>query len=238
MIEMKLSPDPTTPGVNILELKIKAPASPEPAPMPAVRTPTLIYIDDTIEETQLPQITHALTDTINRITWPEQIQVISSTHELPSHLNAKSLVNEDIFQDSESKSHCNLIVITNKTTNDFRKQRAKATEFLTKTTLIQPTTTIELTDTLSDHFNDLKQKTIVNLKVEIDLPEHNLLKPLNYIPTFTKEGNKYFANLIDLASEEEKAYAFITEARSGKITYKYEDLILHRHVQGGYVTNA
>lgn len=233
MIQMKLTPDPNDPNLNILELKIKAPASPEPTPIPDVKIPNIIFIDDSIEESQLPQITHALTDTINRITWPEQIQVISSTLELPEHLNAKPLQNKEVFLAAESTAPCNLILITNKEAKELKKQIAKATEFLTRTTLIQPTTTIALIDNLNDHIQGLKQKTLVNLKIEIELPNNNTLKPLNYIPNLTKEGNTHCANLIDLASEEEKAYAFLTDEYSTKITFTYEDLLLQRRVQGG-----
>lgn len=234
MIEMKLIPDPANPNQNILEVKIKAPAAPEPTPIPVEKIPTLIYIDDSIEEDQLPSITHAITDTINRITWPEQIQVASSKHQLPNHLEVLNLHKEELFTHAALLGTCALIVLTNNETKELRKEIAKASEFLTKTKVIQPTSTIELIDNLNDHIKHLKQKTIVNLKFEIELKsENHTLQPLSYVPVLTKVGKKYFANLIDLASEEEKAYAFQFQSASTRAQFEFEDLILGRVVSGG-----
>ena len=235
MIEMKLIPDPANPNQNILEVKIKAPASPEPTPIPVEKIPTLIYIDDSIEDDQLPMITHALTDTINRITWPEQIQLASSKHQLPNHLAVQNLQKEELFTHAASLGPCALIVLTNNETKELRKEIAKASEFLTKTQAIKPTSTIELTDNLSDHIKSLRLKTIVNLKLEIELPsELDTFQPLNYLSGLTKVDNRYFANLIDLASEDEKAYAFKTTANSLGTSYTFDDLVLGRQVLGGY----
>jgi hypothetical protein len=234
MIEMKLFPDPANPNQNILELKIKAPASPEPTPIPVEKIPTLIYIDDSIEEDQLPMVTHALTDTINRITWPEQIQLASSKHQLPNHLEVHNLHKEELFTHAASLGTCALILLTNNESQELRKEIAKASDFLTKTQAIQPTTTIELIDNLNDHIKHLKQKTIVNLRFEIEFKsENHTLQPLTYIPVLTKVGNKYFANLIDLAREEEKAYAFQFQSASIRAQFEFEDLILGRVVSGG-----
>lgn len=234
MIEMKLTPDPTNPSVSILELKIKAPAAPEPTPIPEVKIPTLIFIDDTIEADQLPLITHALTDTVNRISWPDQIQIFTSNNQMPNHLEVTELQKSEIFKEVESKGQCNLLVLTNNETKDLKRQIAKASEFLTNAHAIQPTTTIELIDTLNDHVKHLKQKTLVNLKVEIELTsENDTLQPLNYLPGLTKKGNKYFANLIDLAGEDEKAYAFEIRSTDCKTLYTLEDLVLGRRISGG-----
>jgi hypothetical protein len=234
MIEMKLVPDPANPNQNILELKIKAPASPEPTPIPVEKIPTLIYIDDSIEEDQLPMITHALTDTINRITWPEQIQLASSRHQLPNHLEVQNLHNEELFTHAASLGTCALIVLTNNETKELRKEIAKASEFLTKIQVIQPTSTIELIDNLNDHIKHLKQKTLVNIYVEIQVPEENFEpNALDYIPNLTKVINGYFVNLIDLASEDEKAYAFRAYADRCSVTYSFDDLVIGRRAAGG-----
>jgi hypothetical protein len=234
MIAMTLVPDPGNPNQNILELRIKAPAASEPTPIPVEKVPTLIYIDDSIEEDQLPMITHALTDTINRITWPEQIQLACSKHQLPNHLEVKNLQKEELFTHAASLGTCALIVLTNTETKEIRKEIAKASEFLTKTQAIQPTSTIELIDNLNDHIKHLRQKTLVNLKLEIELPsELDTFQPLNYLSALTKVGKRYFANLIDLASEEEKAYAFRSSGTRVQMNYKYEDLVLIREVSGG-----
>lgn len=234
MIEMKLTPDPTNPSINILELKIKAPAAPELTPIPEVKIPTLIYIDDTIEVEQLPLITHALTDTVQRISWPDQIQIFTSKHQISNHLEVTELQNSDIFKEVESKGQCNLLVLTNNETKDLKRQIAKASEFLTNAHAIQPTTPIELIDNLNDHVKHLKQKTLVNLKVEIELTsENDTLQPLNYLPELTKKGNEYFANLIDLASEDEKAYAFIVGSSECSVSFTFDDLVIARNAQGG-----
>ena len=234
MIEMKLSPDPTNPGLNILELKIKAPKATEPTPSPEVKIPTLIYIDDSIEEDQLPLITHALTDTVNRITWRDQIQIFTSKSRIPGHLEVTEIQNGEIFTEAESIGACNLFVLTNNETKNLKRHLAKASEFLTNGHAIQPTTTIELIDNLNDHIKHLKLKTIVNIKIEIELPsEDDTIKPFGYLPNITKERNKYFANLIDLASEEEKAYAFNVESSEMRVQYFYDDLTLARRIQGG-----
>ncbi len=235
MFEMKLAPDSSNPTQNILELKIKAPTAPEPTLIPAIQIPTIIYIDDTIQEDQIPVIAHALTDTVNRVTWPEQIQLITSKYQFPKHLETVNLQNEDIFQVATTKVPCNLVVITNSESKDLKRQIAKASEFVTTAHAVKPTTTVELIDNLNDHIKPLKQKTIVNLKIEIELDNSNTLSPLNYIPKLTNEANKYFANLIDLASQEEKAYVFSVNASSAIISYAYEDLLLQRLVQGGHV---
>ena len=235
MIEMKLIPDPANPNQNVLELKIKAPASPEPTPIPVDKIPTLIYIDDSIEDDQLPTVTHALTDTINRITWPEQIQLASSKHQLPNHLEVQNLQKEELFTHVASLGSCALILLTNTETKEFRKEIAKASEFLTKTQVIQPTTTIELIDNLNDHIKYLKEKILVNLEIEVELPDENdLLESLDYLTTLSKVKNKYFANLIDLASEEVTAYTFSVTSSSINIRFKYLDLLLMRPVEGGF----
>jgi DNA-directed RNA polymerase subunit F len=232
---MKLIPDPANPNQNILELKIKAPASPEPTPIPVEKIPTLIYIDDSIEENQIPTITHALTDTINRITWPEQIQLASSNHQLPNHLEVQNLQKEELFTHAASLGTCALILLTNTETKELRKEIAKASEFLTKTQAIQPTSTIELIDNLNDHIKDLKEKILVNLEIEVELPDENdLLESLDYLTTLCKVKNKYFANLVDLASEEVTAYTFSVTSSSINIRFKYLDLLLMRPVEGGF----
>jgi hypothetical protein len=234
MIEMKLIPDPANPNQNILELKIKAPASPEPTPIPVEKIPTLIYIDDSIQEDQLPMITHALTDTINRITWPEQIQLASYQHQLPNHLEVQNLHKEELFTHAALLGTCALILLTNTETKELRKEIAKASEFLTKTQVIQPTSTIELIDNLNDHIKHLEQKMLVNINVEIQVPDENVeLNALGYLPNLTKVKDKYFVNLIDLASEDEKAYAFTTIASRCSVTYSFEDLVIVRRTAGG-----
>ena len=234
MIEMKFAPSLTNPTENILELKITAPASPEPTPIPVEQVPTLIYIDDSVEEELLPSIAHALTDSINRITWSDQVQLLSSNHKLPNHLTHESIAKEEVFNKAQDLGHCKLVVISNENSKVFNQKIARSSEFLTETHLIRPTTTIELIDRLNDHIKDLKQKTIVNLKIEIELPnEHDNLEPMNYIPNLTKSGRTYFANLIDLASEEEKAYAFKIRSSSVTLKYVYEDLFLAREISGG-----
>ena len=234
MIEMNLTADPANPLQNLLEILIKAPAAHEPTPIPDVKIPTLIYIDDTIETDQLPIITHALTDTINRVTWPEQIRIISSKHELPDHLKIEKLAIQDIFQEARDLGECNLIVLTNDKTKELKHPVAQSSEFLTVTHAIQPTAIIELIDNLNDYVKQLKQKTIVNLKLEIELPnEFEALEIIDYLPKITKAGGKYFAYLIDLASEEEKAYAFYTNSSEIKIRYHYDDLSLLRTITGG-----
>ena len=235
MIEMKLIPDPANPNQNILEVKIKAPASPEPTPIPVEKIPTLIYIDDSIEDDQLPMITHALTDTINRITWPEQIQLASAKHQLPNHLEVQNLQKEELFTHAASLGTCALIVLTNNETKELRKEIAKASEFLTKTQAIKPTSTIELIDNLNDHIKDLRLKTLVNLRIEIALGStEDTLEPIDYLAAINNDGPVYFANLIDLASEDEKAYAFKTTANSLGTSYTFDDLVLGRQVLGGY----
>jgi hypothetical protein len=234
MIEMKLSASLADPAVNILELKITAPAAVEPTPIPVDQVPTLIYIDDSVEEETLPQITHALTDTVNRTTWPDQIQLLTTSHKLPEHLALEPISKDHIFDQAQELGQCKLIFLTNENNKEFKRKIARSSEFLTETYVIEPTTTIELIDNLNDHIKDLKQKTIVNLKIEIELPEeHNTLEPINYIPNLTKVGNTHFANLIDLASEEEKAYAFRIGSPECKATFELEDLVLARVVVGG-----
>jgi hypothetical protein len=234
MIEMKLIRSSTNPAENILEIRIKAPASTEPTPTPVEKIPTLIYIDDSVDENQLPMITHALTDTMNRVTWANQIHILATSHKLPDHLIVEPILKQGIFERAETVGHCKLVLITNETTQEVQQQIARASEFLTTTSIIEPRTTIELIDELNDHIKNLKQKTIVNLKIEIELPnEHDTLEPINYIPNLTKVGNTCFANLIDLASEEEKAYAFQMASNAAKLTFEYEDLLILRVVQGG-----
>jgi hypothetical protein len=74
----------------------------------------------------------------------------------------------------------------------------------------------------------------VNLKIELELdtPE-DILRPTDYLANFYKNGSKYFANLIDLASEEEKSYAFTTSSASCSATYTFDDLVIYRAAQGG-----
>ena len=206
----------------------------EPATIPVEKIPTLIYLDDTIEEGQLPVITHALTDTINRITWVEQIQLASGKHRIPSLPEILDIQKDEIFSRAESMGNCQLILLTNNETKALRRQMAQASEFLTKAHALRPTTTIELIDNLNDHIKHLKQKTLVNLKIEIELEyAADTLEPLHYLANFNSDGTRYFANLIDLASEEEKAYAFKTSAGSCSTTYTFEDLLLGRKAQGG-----
>ena len=234
MLEMKLTPSPSNPSENILEIKITAPKAAETIEIPDHKVPTFIYIDDSIEQDQLPQITHAITDTINRITWPEQIQILTTQDELPDHLPTTKIEPQEMFKILQGIEQAVLLVITNKQGPKLIREAAQASEFLIKTEFIQPTTTIELIDNLNDHIKQLKQKTIVNLKLEIELPnEHDTLEPLTYIPQITKKGNKYFANLIDLASEEEKAYAFRSSNAINKVGFSYDDLSLARRVTGG-----
>ena len=234
MIEIKLVPSSNNGEENILELNIKAPASPEPTPIPVDQVPTLIYIDDSVEEELLPSITHALTDTVNRTNWPNQIQLLTTNHKLPEHLTLEPISKDQIFDRAQELGQCRLIFITNENNKEFKRKIARSSEFLTETYVIEPTTTIELIDNLNDQIKDLKQKTIVNLKVEIELPnEHDTLEPMNYIPNLTKVGNKYFVNLIDLASEEEKAYAFKVGCSGFSLNYRYEDLAISRVVEGG-----
>jgi hypothetical protein len=234
MIEMKFAPSLTNPTENILELKITAPASSEPTPIPVEKVPTLIYIDDSVEDELLPQITHALTDTVNRTTWPNQIQLLTTSHKLSEHLALEPIPKEDILDRAQELGQCRLIFITNENNKEFKRKIARSSEFLTETHVIEPSTTIELIDNLNDHIKDLKQKAIVNLKIEIELPnDRDTLEPMNYIPNLTKSGNTYFANLIDLASEEEKAYAFKIGSPECKATFELEDLVLARVVNGG-----
>jgi hypothetical protein len=234
MIEMKLAPSVTNSNENILELKITAPASPEPTPIPVEKVPTLIYIDDSVEEELLPSITHALTDTVNRITWSNQLQLLTSNHKLPNHLTQESIAKEDVFNKAQDVGHCKLVVISHENSKEFNQKIARSSEFLTDTQVIQPTTTIELIDNLNDHIKDLKQKTIVNLKIEIELPtDRDSLETINYIPNLTKVGNTYVANLIDLACEEEKAYVFQITSESCTLRYLFEDLSIGRLIEGG-----
>ena len=234
MLQMKITPSPTSANENILEIKITAPKAAETIEIPDHKVPTFIYIDDSIEQDQLPLITHAITDTINRITWPEQIQILTAQNELADHLQTAKIEPQEIFQKLQEFKQPVLLVITNMQDPKLMREAAQASEFLIKTEFIQPTTTIELIDNLNDHIKHLKQKTIVNLKLEIELPnEHDALEPLTYIPQITKEGNKYFANLIDLASEEEKAYAFRSSNPINKVEFSYDDLSLARRVTGG-----
>ena len=182
----------------------------------------------------LPSITHALTDTVNRITWANQLQLLTSNHKLPKPLNHDSIAKENVFNRAQELGQCKLVVISHENSKEFNQKIARSSEFLTETHVIKPTTTIELIDNLNDHIKDLKQKTIVNLKIEIDLPnEQDNLEPMNYIPNLTKVGNTYFANLIDLASEEEKAYAFKIGGPGVTLKYAYEDLLLAREISGG-----
>jgi hypothetical protein len=179
-------------------------------------------------------ITHALTDTINRVTWANQIQILATSHKLPDHLLAEPISKQEIFERAQTVGHCQLLLITNETTQEVQYQIARASEFLTTASIIEPSSTIELIDALNDHINDLKQKTIVNLKIEIELPsEHDDLEPLNYIPNLTKVGNTYFANLIDLASEEEKAYAFQGKSTYFTVTFTFDDVVIARKAYGG-----
>lgn len=234
MIEMKLSASSTDPDVNILELKITAPAAVEPTPIPVDQVPTLIYIDDSIEEEKLPLITHALTDTVNRTTWPNQIQLLTTSHKLSEHLALEPIPKDQIFDRAQEHGQCKLIFLTNENNKEFKRKIARSSEFLTTTAVIEPTTTIELIDNLNDHIKDLKQKAIVNLKIEIELPnDRDTLEPMNYIPNLTKSGNTYFANLIDLASEEEKAYAFKINNDEAGISFNFDDLFLARKINGG-----
>ena len=234
MIEMKFAPSLTNPTENILELKITAPASPEPTPIPVEQVPSLIYIDDSVEQALLPSITHALTDTLNRITWADQLQLLTSNHKLKAHLTHETIAKEDVFNKAQALGQCKLVVISHENSKEFNQKIARSSEFLTETQVIKPTTTIELIDNLNDHIKDLKLKTIVNLKIEIELPtDHDSLEPINYIPKLTKAGNTYFADLIDLASEEEKAYAFKTGSPGVTLKYAYEDLLLAREISGG-----
>ena len=234
MIAMTLSPADDPSDRHILEIKITAPASQEPTPIPVEKVPTLIYIDDSVEGDLLPSITHALTDTVNRITWSDQIQLLSSNHKLPNHLTHEPIAKEAVFNKAQELGHCKLVVISNENSKEFNQKIAISSEFLTETHVIKPTTTIELVDNLNDYIKDLKQKTIVNLKIEIELPtDRDTLEPINYIPNLTKGGNTYFANLIDLASEEERAYAFIVEGASQYISYSYDDIVISRLIRGG-----
>jgi hypothetical protein len=168
------------------------------------------------------------------VTWVNQIQILATSHKLPDHLIVEPISKQDIFERAQTFGQCKLLLITNETTQEVHQQIARASEFLTTTSIIQPSTTIELIDELNDYIKDLKQKTIVNLKIEIELPsEHDDLEPLNYIPNLTKVGNTYFANLVDLASEDEKAYAFNVRTGGVIVKFEFEDLILGRVVSGG-----
>ena len=234
MIQMKLIPDSGNPSRNILELKLKAPAAPAPTTPAALKMPTLIVIDDSIEQDQLPAITHALTDTINRVTWQGQIQLFTTKHQFPNHLEYKVVTPETLIDLANAQEPCNSILITNRESKDFKKELSSASKLLKSTYQFKPTTVIETIDALNDQIKGLKEKTIVNIQIEIELPtEDHELEPLTYIPNLTKTGNKYFANLIDLASEEEKAYAFNGLLSQATIRYEYEDLVLARKISGG-----
>jgi hypothetical protein len=233
VIEVKLTPFAKNAG-NILELTIKAPASASTQEIPVEQVPTLIHIHDSITPAQLQIVTHALTDTANRVTWPNQIQFGSGSHQLPNHLEVIQIGDQEVFAHARSLGPCNLILITNEVTKDLTKEISHSSEFLTKTHIVQPTDAIQTIDALNDHIKPLKQKTIVNLKVEIELPnDTDTLEPLDYIPHLNKVGNTYFAELIDLASEEEKVYAFKTTQSMLGVKYEYEDLLLARQIAGG-----
>ncbi len=232
-------PSSNEPGKSILELRIQAPQSSEPQFAPENKTETIIYVDDSIVPEQLPIITHALTDTVNRATWTSQFEIMTAAHVLPNHLDVRKASNFNILGTAESKGPCNLIIFTNEETQYPKHEIFRASEFLTKTQIVQPTDVIETIDVLNDHIKNLKQKTIVNLKVEIELPnETDTLEPLDYIPQLTKVGNTYFANLIDLASEEEKAYAFKISPSTARVNFAYEDLMLSRKITGGQHVGA
>jgi hypothetical protein len=219
---------------SVLELRVNAPASAQPVLVPAEKVPTLIYVDDSIQAEQIPNLVHAITDTVNRITWDNQIQLVTSAHKLPNHLALTEVTKYSIFEFAESIGTCSLILFTNEESKELNRKISRASEFLTNTQIIQPTSVIETIDSLNDHIKNLKQKTIVNLKVEIELPnEDDTLEALGYIPQLTKVRNSYFANLIDLASEEVKAYAFKTLASGCQVRYFYDDLVLARKVEGG-----
>jgi hypothetical protein len=171
---------------------------------------------------------------VNRITWSNQLQLLTSNHKLPNHLTQESIAKEDVFNKAQDVGHCKLVVISHENSKEFNQKIARSSEFLTDTQVIQPTTTIELIDNLNDHIKDLKQKTIVNLKIEIELPtDRDSLETINYIPNLTKVGNTYVANLIDLACEEEKAYVFQITSESCTLRYLFEDLSIGRLIEGG-----
>ena len=234
MIEMKLKADSTDPHKNILEVTVSAPPATTVISIPHDLVPTLFVIDDSITSDQLPIITHALTDTINRITWPNQIRILSSKHKFAQHLEIELIQSATDLKTLEFREPFNLILLTNFEGRNANQLISNSSRLVAKSNYIRPTTTIDLIDNINDHVNNLKEKTIVNLNLEISLPsEQETLEPLNYIPDLTKEGNTYFANLIDLASEEKKAYAFKTEASAVSANYRYDDLILIRTVTGG-----
>jgi hypothetical protein len=234
VIEVKLTAAFAKNAGNKLELKIKAPPSANPQEIPVEQIPTFIYIHDSLTATQLPIVTHALTDTANRITWANQIQVGIGAHQLPNHLEAIQIGNQNVFAHARSLGPCHLILISNEENKDLKREISQSSEFLTKTHVVKPTDAIQTIDALNDHIKNLKQKTIVNLKVEIELPnDTDTLEPLEYIPQINKVGNTYFANLIDLASEEEKVYAFETQQHKLGLKYEYEDLLLTRQISGG-----
>jgi hypothetical protein len=233
MIEMTLRSGFSPYKHNRLELRIQAPAAAEQVELPTNRIPTLIFVHESIVPEQLPIITHALTDTVNRVSWSEQIQLATPFHQLPNHLETTTSTSEP-FRAAKDIGECNFILFTNDSSKELKREISKSSEFLINAQLIQPTSVIETIDTLNDHIKHLKQKTIVNLTVEIELPDENdTLEALDYIPQLTKTGNTYFANLIDLASEEEKAYAFRVGPSDARVTFQYEDLALARTISGG-----
>ena len=241
MIAMKVIPDPTNPNLNILELKIKAPASPKPIPIPVEQIPTLIYIDDNIEEGQLPTITHALTDTVNRMTWPNQVKIAISRHKLPRHLEKNLIEPDELITLASSIRKSTLIWLTNKETKELRKEKADSFKLLSNFHAIQPTTAIELIDELSDHIGPLKLKTLVNFKVQFEVPQGEIsIAPIDYVPMFSKAKARFSASFIDLASEQVVSFKFqiglLGKSRTHqnlKVTYQYEDLQLVRRVFGG-----
>jgi hypothetical protein len=234
MIEIKFTNSASNQSEGILALRVIAPALGQQVDVASNKVPTLIYLDDSIRAEQIPNLVHAITDTTNRTTWENQIQLATSTHQLPRHLPTKSVANNEVFEFAKELGTCNLILFTNEESKELNREISRASEFLTNTQIIQPTSVIETIDSLNDHIKNLKQKTIVNLKVEIELPnEDDNLEALDYIPQLTKSGNTHFANLIDLASEEEKAYAFKISSFVARVNFSYEDLVLSRKIIGG-----
>jgi hypothetical protein len=233
---MSLKPSQLEPGEHVLELMISAPASAEPTPTPVDQVPTYIYVDESLSQNELEAAVHALTETINRSTWQSQIQLLSQKIDFLTPLASLQIKSMDeALATALENAPSNLIILThNSPSKEFSKAALKASDFFTRVNLVTPGHYIQVTDALCDLIANLKPKTLVNLKIEIQLPSKtDSLEPLEYIPEFTKSGSTHFANLIDLASEEVKVYAFKTSASDLNVRFEYEDLLLARRVEGG-----
>jgi hypothetical protein len=233
---MSLTPSSLASGEYVLELRIEAPAAAEHMQTPSQKSPTLIHLNSDLTSDQLNTSVHVLTETFDRTTWTNQLQLFTNNPNLPEHLPARLNVGvEEVLQLSLEMAPSSLILISNNKLNEEIQQSvSRASEFFTRVGVIKPTDYIELTDALNDVVRDLKQKTLVKLKIQIELQnETDSLEALTYIPEITKSGNSYFINLIDLASDQEKAYTFKTNSHQARVSFSYEDLILSRRILGG-----